>query len=207
MAKPQFIADGSRIVLIKEGDGDDLATATGAFLIEVVKTRSELADLPEDEDLAAFALLTDEQVAGAVARLLNAALMIGAEDLPSTSAAVEILLSQLLADVEKSDPGKMVQAAMHYVFKQEMWDLDVAREEREDGIRFNVVNTSGPDLPHAIFMSTRGKTPAFWIMEDTRIIQGTHAYKIPIQAATALKHEIANYAKLNDTGGMIRTAG
>jgi len=207
MAKPQFIADGSRIVLVKEGDADDLATATGAFLIEVVKTRDELSDLPEDEDLAAFALLTDEQVAGSVARLLNAALMIGAEDLPSTSAAVEILLSQLLADVEKSDPGKMVEAAMHYVFKQEMWDLDVAREEREDGIRFNVVNTAGPDLPHAIFMSTRGKTPAFWIMEDTRIIQGTHAYKIPIQAATALKHEIANYAKINDTGGMIKSTG
>ena len=207
MAKPRFITDGSRIALVKEGEADDLATAAGAFLIEVYKTRGDLVELPEDEDLAAFALLTDEQVAGCVARLLNAALMIGAEDLPSTSIAVEILLSQLLADVQKSDPGQLVEAAMHYVFKQEKWNLDVGREKRDDGVRFNVINPDGPDLPHAIFMSTRGKTPAFWIMEDARIIQGTHAYKIPIQAATALKHELTQYAKLHDTGGMIASAG
>lgn len=198
MAKARFIADGARIALIKQDGGDDLATAAGSFVIEVYKTTDELTDLPEDEDLAAFSLLTDEQVASSVARLLNAALMIGMEDLPSTSAAVEILLSQLLADVSKSDPAQLMEAALHYVFNQEKWDLDVVREEREDGIRFNVVHSQDEDLPQAIFMSTRGKTPAFWIMQDARIVQGTHAYKIPIQAATALKHELFDYMKTHD---------
>lgn len=208
MAKARFIADGARVAMIKQDEKSDaLATAAGSFVIEVFKTTDDLADLPEDEDLAAFALLTDEQVASSVARLLNAALMIGMEDLPSTSAAVEILLSQLLSDVSKSDPAQLMDAAIHYVFKQEKWDLDVAREEREDGIRFSIVNRNGPDLPHAVFMSTRGKTPAFWLMQDARIIQGTHAYKIPIQAATALKHELSDYIKLHDVGGLVRTVG
>ena len=208
MAKARFIADGARIAMVKQGDGDEgLATAAGSFVIEVYKSREDISDLPEDEDLAAFSLLTDEQVASSVARLLNAALMLGMEDLPSTSAAVEILLSQLLSDVSKSDPAQLMEAAMHYVFKQEKWDLDVAREEREDGIRFSIVNGDGPDLPHAVFMSTRGKTPAFWLMQDARIIQGTHAYKIPIQAATALKHELSDYIKLHDVGGLVKAAG
>ena len=208
MAKARFIADGARIAMVKQDDGNDsLATAAGSFVIEVYKTADGLSDLPEDEDLAAFALLTDEQVASSVARLLNAALMIGMEDLPSTSAAVEILLSQLLSDVSKSDPAQLMEAAIHYVFKQEKWDLDVAREEREDGIRFSIVNKKGPDLPHAVFLSTRGKTPAFWLMQDARILQGSHAYKIPIQAATALKHELSDYIKLHDVGGLVKTAG
>lgn len=208
MAKARFIADGARVAMVKEDENSDgLATAAGSFVIEVYKTTQELTDLPEDEDLAAFSLLTDEQVASSIARLMNAALMIGMEDLPSTSAAVEILLSQLLSDVSKSDPAQLMEAAMHYVFKQEKWNLEVAREEREDGIRFNVVNPGGDDLPHAVFMSTRGKTPAFWLMQDARIIQGTHAYKIPIQAATALKHELSDYIKLHDVGGLVKAAG
>ena len=207
MGQARFIADGSRIALVKEGEADDLATAAGAFLIEVYKTRTDLAQLPEDEDLAAFALLSDEQVAGCVARLLNAALMIGGEDLPSTAAAVEILLSQLLADVRKSDPGQLMEAAIHYVIKQEKWALDVEREERDDGVRFNIVSPDGPDVPHAVFMSTRGKTPAFWVMDENRIIQGTHAYKIPIQAATALKHALTDYARVHTNSGRIPTTG
>ena len=207
MAQARFIADGSRIALVKEGEADDLATAAGAFLIEVYKTRTDLADLPEDEDLAAFALLSDDQVAGCIARLLNATLMIGGDDLPSTAATVEILLSQLLADARAADPKQSIEAAIHYVFKQENWALDVVREERDDGIRFNIVNRGGPEIPLAIFMSTRGRTPAFWVMDANRIIQGTHAYKIPIQAATALKHELADYARIHDTGGMIPAAG
>lgn len=198
MAKARFIADGARVALIKHEGSDDLATAAGSFVIEVYKTTENLSDLPEDEDLAAFSLLTDEQVASSIARLLNAALMIGMDDLPSTSAAVEILLSQLLSDVSKSDPAQLMEAALHYVFGQEKWDLDVAREERDDGIRFNIVHSKEEDLPQAIFMSTRGKTPAFWVMQDARIVQGTHAYKIPIQAATALKHELFDYMKIHD---------
>lgn len=208
MAKARFIADGARIAMVKEGEGsDNLATAAGSFVIEVYKSTENLAELPEDDDLAAFSMLTDEQVAKSVARLLNAALMLGMEDLPSTSAAVEILLSQLLSDVSKSDPAQLMEAALNYVFNQEKWDLEVAREEREDGIRFSIVNPGGEDLPHAVFMSTRGKTPAFWLMQETRIVQGSHAYKIPIQAATALKHDLADYIKLNDLGGLVKRVG
>ena len=208
MAKARFIADGARVALIKQEEGGEgLATAAGSFVIEVYKTTESLSDLPEDEELAAFSLLTDEQVANSIARLLNAAQMLGMEDLPSTSAAVEILLSQLLSDVSKSDPAQLMEAAIHYVFEQERWDLDVAREEREDGIRFSIVNKGGEDLPHAVFMSMRGKTPAFWLMQETRIIQGTHAYKIPIQAATALKHELSDYIELHDVGGLVKTTG
>lgn len=211
MARARFVADGIRVGMTKSPKGrgtvGKLDAKDGPMVVNVVKTAQEISDADNDKRVEAFAQLTSEQFAVVVARLLNAALLTGVEDLPTASQTVEILLSQLLSDVVKSDPGILMETAIHYVFRQENWDLDVEREERSDGTRFNVVNRFGPKLPYSIFLTTRGKTPAFWLMQDNRIIQGSHAYKIPIQAATALRHELSDYIKMHDVGGLVKKAG
>ena len=211
MARARFVADGIRIGLSKtargRGTAGRLEQKDGPLVVNVVKSSEENPDPDDDKRIQAFAELTSEQFAISVARLLNAAMMTGVDDLQTASRTVEVMLSQLLSDVVKSDPGILMESAIHYVFQQENWDLDVEREEREDGIRFHIVNRHGPRLPYSIFLTTRGKTPAFWIMQDARIIQGTHAYKIPIQAATALKHELADYIRMYDVGGLVKSTG
>ncbi len=196
MADYRFVADRDAVVLVRQGpDG-----AARAAPIRIEASRSREVD---DEDLETWgmvATLNGEDLAQVAARCLNAALSIDREDIATASQALEILVAQQLAKIDADDPVALVEEAMRYVLRQERWRFDIARERREDGVRLALRNPNGSAVPLAVHVSNRGKTPSFWVMQDNRLVQGGHAYKIPIQAATALKTAVEDYIHTHDTG-------
>lgn len=196
MADYRFVADRDAVVLVRLGpDGAALAAP-----IRIEASRSREVDDEDLETWGTVATLDGEDLAQVAARCLNAALGIDREDIATASQALEILVAQQLAKIDADDPVALVEEAMRYVLRQERWRFDIARERREDGVRLALQNPNGAAVPLAVHVSNRGKTPSFWVMQDNRLVQGGHAYKIPIQAATALKTAVEDYIHTHDTG-------
>lgn len=192
----RFVADRDAVVLVSVGK--DGATNAAPIRIEAARSRS-----PDDDDLEIWgmtATLDGDELAQVAARCLNAALSIDREDIATASQALEILVAQQLAKVDADDPVALVEEAMRYVLRQERWRFEIVREGREDGVRLALSNPAGAPVPLAVHVSNRGRTPSFWVMQDNRLVQGGHAYKIPIQAATALKSAVEDYLFAHDTG-------
>lgn len=221
MTGSRFVADRGAVVLISQAgrrskngvSGDDAedsasendAVTRAAPLRLDAQTTREVAD----DDVArhgATAMMSADEFAAAAARCLNAALAVDAEDLSTAAMALEILVSQQLAKVDADDPVALMEEAMRYVFRQERWVFSVDRAPRPDGIRLTIGNPEGAGVPLGVHVSTRGRSPSFWVMQDNRLIQGSHAYKIPIQAATALKGAVEDYILQHDIGD-IRARG
>lgn len=200
MAGTRFIADQDTVILVGETPGLDRTSMARAAPLHVVIDRLRESG-PDDAELwGMIGMLSREELAKIVARCLNAALSIDAEDLGTASQALEILVAQQLARVDADDPVKLMEEAMRYILRQERWLFTITGEVREDGVRLALQNPNGPQVPLAVHVSTRGRTPSFWVMQDNRLVQGGHAYKIPIQAATALKQAVADYIDMHDIG-------
>lgn len=201
----RFIADKNAIVLVAEpeamdGADDRTISVSAPFRIAVDPTRSVTdADV---ETWGTIGLMRMEEIAQSAARCLNAALSLDQEDFAMASQALEILVSQQLAKVDADDPVALMEEAMRYVLRQERWRFDILPEAREDGVRLQLHNPNGEDVPIGVHVSNRGKTPSFWVMQESRLIQGGHAYKIPIQAATSLKQAVTEYMAQHDTGAI-----
>lgn len=196
MANFRFVADKESVVLVAAGESG--ISEAAPIRIDISNSRTST-----DGDFHTFgttALLDAESFAKSAARCLNAALTVDREDLDSASQALEILVAQQLAKVDADDPVVLAEESIRYVLHQERWKFDVEQEKRPDGVRLNVVNPNGAAVPLSVLVSLRGKTPSFWVMQDNRLVQGSHAYKIPIQAATALKAAIDDYIFSHDIG-------
>ncbi len=214
MTDIRFISDLNAIVLVhngkspvlpKSGQSENENTTQGNTVsqaaplrLSVERNRESTADDLDRWGLAG--ILTPEDLATIGARCLNAALSIDSEDISTASQALEILVAQQLARVDADDPVGLVEEAIRYVLRQERWQFDIAHTVKEDGTRLSLTNPGGAPVPLAIHVSNRGKTPSFWVMQDNRLVQGGHAYKIPIQAATALKQAVADYISQHDIG-------
>ena len=190
-----FLSDQNIAILV---DQDDAGTV-GPLRITAERTGPDM-DTPPDERWGPTGLLTAEEFAKTTARCLNAAMLIDRDDLASAAQALEILVAQQLARIDADDPVTLMEEAMRYVLKQERWAFTIVRDKREDGVRLSLGNPNGAPVPLAVHVSLSGKTPSFWVMQDRRLIQGGHAYKIPIQAATALKQAIQEYLDDHDIG-------
>lgn len=196
MSNYRFVADRDAVVLVSDDEGG----AARAAPLRIDASRSQP---PSDADLEVWgrsAVLGGEELAQVAARCLNAALSIDREDIATASQALEILVAQQLARIDADDPVALVEEAMRYVLRQERWRFEIVRMRREDGTRLALHNPNGAAVPLAVHVSNRGKTPSFWVMQDNRLVQGGHAYKIPIQAATALKSAVEDYLYTHDTG-------
>jgi hypothetical protein len=203
MSGSRFVADRGAVVLVPVGAKDGVALSAPQRL------DAQAARPVTEDDLerhGATALLTAEDFAAAAARCLNAALSIDPEDLTTAAMALEILVAQQLAKVDADDPVALMEEALRYVFRQERWVFDLAREKRLDGTRLAIDNPGGDPVPLGVHVSNRGKSTSFWVMQDNRLVQGGHAYKIPIQAATALKTAVEDYILQHDIGD-IRARG
>lgn len=200
MPNYRFIADNGSVVLVAEGDKADPEGVAGAAPIRIDVSRNREMAESDLETFGMTALLDIEAFARSAARCLNAALAVDRDDLDSASQALEILVAQELAKVDADDPVSLAEEAIRYILRQERWKFDIGREKREDGVRLNIVNPNGAAVPLSVLVSLRGKTPSFWVMQDNRLVQGSHAYKIPIQAATALKSAIDDYIFSHDVG-------
>jgi len=194
----RFIADRNAVILIEEGTGKTGVPTIGPLRIDVAKGRE--LDAAGLELFGITGLLRDEDLAAALARCLNAALAIDREDLATASQALEILVSQQLALVDANDPVRLTEESMRYVLDQERWKFDLKQDKRSDGVRVALSNPNGDEVPIGIHVSNRGKTPSFWVMQENRLVQGGHAYKIPIQAATAMRQAVQEYLDMHDTG-------
>jgi hypothetical protein len=210
----RFISDLNAIVLVHNGksiippkDGsnenqdsaqDNTVSQVAPLRLSVERNRETTAEDLEHWGLAG--MLTPEDLAKIGARCLNAALSIDSEDISTASQALEILVAQQLARVDADDPVKLVEEAIRYVLRQERWLFGIDLTPKEDGTRLSLTNPNGAPVPLAVHVSNRGKTPSFWVMQDNRLVQGGHAYKIPIQAATALKQAVADYITQHDIG-------
>jgi hypothetical protein len=208
----RFLADGATVVLVAEASAAPKGgTETrSAGLSATAPPRIEVTRRPVAEsDVArwgAVALLDEPAMAQSVARCLNAALRLDRDDIAVAARALEILVDQQLATIGAEDPAVLMSDAMRYVLKQERWVFAIRQERRSDGVRLRLDNPNGDPVPLSVHVSTRGRTPSFWVMQDSRIIQGSHAYKIPIQAATALQQAVQDYLDSHDTG-TIRSFG
>ncbi|MDF1750441.1 MAG: hypothetical protein P1V34_16375 [Alphaproteobacteria bacterium] len=214
MTDIRFISDRNAIVLVHNGksvnnresgstDSSKIAddsTLTHAAPLRLSVERSRETSAQDMEQWGLVSLLSPEDLAKIGARCLNAALSIDSEDISTASQALEILVAQQLAKVDADDPVKLVEEAIRYVLRQERWQFDITLTPKEDGTRLSLSNPNGAPVPLAIHVSNRGKTPSFWVMQDNRLVQGGHAYKIPIQAATSLKQAIAEYITQHDVG-------
>ena len=214
MTDIRFISDLNGIVLVhngrstvqsKEGSNENQDSAQGNTVPQVAPLRLSVERNRETtaEDLEHWGLagmLAPEDLATIGARCLNAALSIDSEDISTASQALEILVAQQLARVDADDPVKLVEEAIRYVLRQERWQFGIDLTPKEDGTRLSLTNPNGTPVPLAVHVSNRGKTPSFWVMQDNRLVQGGHAYKIPIQAATALKQAVADYITQHDIG-------
>jgi hypothetical protein len=210
----RFISDLNAIVLVhngkstvqsKEESNENQDSAQGNTVPQVAPLRLSVERNRETtaEDLEHWGLagmLAPEDLATIGARCLNAALSIDSEDISTASQALEILVAQQLARVDADDPVKLVEEAIRYVLRQERWQFGIDLTPKEDGTRLSLTNPNGTPVPLAVHVSNRGKTPSFWVMQDNRLVQGGHAYKIPIQAATALKQAVADYITQHDIG-------
>lgn len=220
MAGSRFVADRQAVVLISQDRGraesaagmespdvaasNDLVSSAAPLRLDAQTTRAAV-----DDDLdrhGATAMMSAEEFAAAAARCLNAALAVDSEDLTTAAMALEILVSQQLAKVDADDPVALMEEAMRYVFRQERWVFAVDRIPRPDGTRLAIANPDGEAVPLGVHVSNRGKSSSFWVMQDNRLVQGGHAYKIPIQAATALKVAVEDYIQQHDVGD-IRARG
>lgn len=199
MERIRFVADGPAVVLVAETKetGSAGLSAAAPPRIEVIK-RS--AGEEEIERWGTVALLDEPAMAQSVARCLNAALRLDRDDILAAARALEILVDQQLAKIGVEDPAALMSEAIRYVFRQERWVFRTRQETRPDGVRLLLDNPAGDPVPLSVHVSTRGRTPSFWVMQDSRIIQGSHAYKIPIQAAAALQQAVQDYLNTHDTG-------
>ncbi len=194
----KFIADRNAVVLVEDGPGTSGVPTIGPLRIDVAQSRE--LDAAGLELFGVTGLLRDEDLAAALARCLNAALAIDRDDLATASHALEILVAQQLALVDADDPVRLAEESMRYVLDQERWRFTLKRDRRSDGTRIALDNPNGAAVPIGIHVSTRGKTPSFWVMQENRLVQGGHAYKIPIQAATAMKQAVQEYLDMHDIG-------
>ena len=183
----RFEASGDRVRIIET---DNRTAWEDQLVCELAVTRQSPAAARESADL--------------VARCLTAAGKLAPGQLAKMAEQLEKLAEEAAGHTGADDA---MREAMRYVFQQEGWELGIRSVDMSDGTRLHVSNPGGSEIPLAIHVSSRGKSPSFWVMEDSRVIQGTHAYKIPIQAATALKHELSDYIKLHDVGGLVKAVG
>ena len=198
MSEYVFVADRGTVVLVRKTGEHDSLGAAGPVRIEVSQKMS--ADPNSAEDWGLAGVLSAEDWATVVAKCLNVATLLDPEDPAAGSEALQILMTQQVASMKDDRPDRLVKEAIKYVLKQERWVFEIAREEREDGVRLSLINPNGVPVPLAIHVSTRGKTPSFWVMEENRLLQGGHAYKIPIQAASALREAVQAYLDTRDIG-------
>ena len=187
----QFAADGARI-----------------DMQEVDKDRPwenrRLLDLPLMRETslspAAYPFEKMCETAELLARCLNAATSLAPGDLKKAAERLEVLAKDKGQAQATVSPETSMREAMKYVFKQEGWKFGVRPQVMSDGVRLHVNNPDGIEIPLAVHVSTRGKSPSYWVMEESRVIQGTHAYKIPIQAAVALQQAVNDYLTYRDAG-------
>lgn len=201
----RFLADARTVILVDETvDTEAVAAPGGSHLSPAAPLRIEISQRPVREpDLerwGAAALLDETAMAETVARCLNAALRLDRDDISAAALALEILVDQQLALIGAEDSESLMADAIRYILKQERWAFRVRREPRADGARLCLDNPGGDPVPLSVHVATRGNTPSFWVMQDNRILQGSHAYKIPIQAATALQRAVQDYLDDHDTG-------
>lgn len=202
----RFVADGESVVLIREqasvpSSGPESRTDIAqAAPIQLFADRSRTTNPDELDFWGPSAILSAEDFARVTARCLNAALSVDGTDIATASQALELLVSQQLAKLDAEDPVAVMEEAMAYILRQERWKFDLARERREDGTRILIRNPNGDPVPYAVHVSNRGRTPSFWVMQENRLVQGSHAYKIPIQAAATLKHAIEDFLNTSDIG-------
>ena len=198
VSEHEFVADRGSVVLIKRDASGDPLSAAGPIRIDVSRSSAPTMDSAETWGMAG--ILTPEDWAVVVSRCLNVVGMIDPEDPAAGSEALEILMTQQLASMEDDRPDRLMKEALKYVLKQERWRFEIIRDVREDGVRLRLDNPNGAPVPLSIHVSTRGKTPSFWVMEENRLLQGSHAFKIPIQAASALREAVQAYLDTRDVG-------